>query len=114
MESPCGFSGRCWFAVTLLRQLDDEAWLARLREAGELSAIPLVATGDVLMHLRSRQALQDVLSATRLGQPLTQCGRQLQPNAERHLRSRLRLSTAYPAELLATRLDDRRLQRAAL
>ncbi len=99
-----GFSGRCWFAVTLLRQLDDEAWLARLREAGELSAIPLVATGDVLMHRRSRQALQDVLSATRLGRPLTDCGQQLQPNAERHLRSRLRLSTTYPSDLLAETL----------
>lgn len=99
-----GFSGRCWFAVTLLRQLDDEAWLARLRETSELSAIPLVATGDALMHVRSRQALQDVLSATRLGRPLTDCGRQLQPNAERHLRSRLRLSTTYPADLLAETL----------
>ena len=95
-----GFSGRCWLGVQLLRRLDDEAWLAQLREVGELSAIPLVAVGDVLMHLRSRQALQDVLTATRLGHPLTQCGRALQPNAERHLRSRLRLGATYPSDLL--------------
>jgi error-prone DNA polymerase len=39
------FSGRCWLAVELLRLLDDEMWLFRLRQASELTAIPLVATG---------------------------------------------------------------------
>jgi len=98
------FMGRCWLAVELLRRLDDEMWLYRLREASELTAIPLVACGDVHMHLRSRKMLQDVLTATRLGQPLTQCGRGLQANAERHLRSRLRLAQTYPPELLAETL----------
>jgi len=82
------FMGRCWLAAQLLRQLDDEMWLHRLREVSALSAIPLVACGDVYMHLRSRETLQDVLTATRLGQPLTRCVLALQPNAERHLRSR--------------------------
>jgi len=98
------FMGRCWLAAQLLRQLGDEMWLHRLREASELTAIPLVACGDVHMHLRSRKTLQDVLTATRLGQPLTRCGLQLQPNAERHLRSRLRLAQACPPELLAQTL----------
>ncbi|MCM5680057.1 error-prone DNA polymerase [Schlegelella sp. S2-27] len=96
-----GYSGRCWLAVELLRQLDDEIWLSRLREVSELTAIPLVATGDVHMHVRSRKALQDVMTATRIGKPLTECGLALQRNAERHLRTRLRLSMTYPAELLA-------------
>src|SRR5690606_31719894 len=43
---------------------------------------------------------QDVLTATRLSRPLTACGRELQPNAERHLRSRLRLAASYPSDLL--------------
>jgi error-prone DNA polymerase len=98
------FMGRCWLAVELLRQIDDEMWLHRLRQVGELTAIPLVASGDVHMHLRSRKMLQDVLTATRLGKPLTQCGRGLQSNAERHLRSRLRLAQIYPPELLAETL----------
>jgi len=98
------FMGRCWLAAQLLRQLDDEMWLHRLREVSALSAIPLVACGDVYMHLRSRETLQDVLTATRLGQPLTRCGLALQPNAERHLRSRLRLAQACPSELLAETL----------
>lgn len=98
------FIGRCWLAVELLRRLDDEMWLYRLREVSDLTAIPLVACGDVHMHLRSRKMLQDVLTATRLGKALTRCGRGLQPNAERHLRSRLRLAQTYPPELLAETL----------
>ncbi len=99
------FIGRCWLGVELLRQLDDEMWLFKLRQASELSAIPLVATGDVYMHVRSRKALHDVMTATRVGKPLTECGRELQVNAERHLRTRLRLAQTYPDDLLAETLQ---------
>ena len=94
------FAGRCWLAVHLQRQLGDEAWLLRLREASAASGVPLVAAGDVHMHVRSRKPLQDVLTATRLRQPLADCGYALQPSAERHLRSRLRLAQMYPRDLL--------------
>ena len=99
------FLGRCWIGVDLLRLLDDEMWLYRLRQVGEAAAIPLVAAGDVHFHVRSRKPLQDVLTATRLGKPLTECGLDLQPNAERHLRTRLRLAQTYPAELLAETIE---------
>ena len=99
------FIGRCWLGVELLRQLDDEMWLHKLRQASVLSAIPLVATGDVTMHVRSRKALHDVMTATRIGRPLTSCGRELQVNAERHLRTRLRLAQTYPEDLLAETLQ---------
>ncbi|MBC7484879.1 MAG: PHP domain-containing protein, partial [Rhizobacter sp.] len=99
------FMGRCWFGVDLLRLLDDEMWLHRLREVSGFSAIPLVAAGDVHFHVRSRKPLQDVLTATRVGRPLTECGLDLQPNAERHLRTRLRLAQTYPADLLAETLN---------
>jgi error-prone DNA polymerase len=98
------FTGHCWLGVELLRQLDDEMWLHKLREASELSAIPLVAVGDVYMHVRSRKALHDVMTAIRTGRPLTECGRELQVNAERHLRTRLRLSQTFPDDLLAETL----------
>jgi error-prone DNA polymerase len=57
------------------------------------------------MHVRSRKPLQDTLTAIRVGRPLTECGLALQPNAERHLRSRLALATLYPPELLAQTLE---------
>ena len=56
------------------------------------------------MHVRSRRRLQDVLTAIRLGRPVAQCGLALYPNAERHLRLRMRLAQLYPAELLAETL----------
>ncbi|WOI46498.1 error-prone DNA polymerase [Acidovorax sp. BLS4] len=98
------FRGRCWIGVDQLRQLDDELWLHRMRWLSELTALPLVAVGDVHMHVRSRKPLQDVLTATRVGKPLTECGHALQRSAERHLRTRLRLAQTYPADLLAETL----------
>ena len=76
-----------------------------MRQLSELTALPLVAVGDVHMHVRSRKPLQDVLTATRLGKPLTECGHALQRSAERHLRTRLRLAQTFPAELLAETLQ---------
>jgi error-prone DNA polymerase len=98
------FTGRCWLGVEQLRRLDDEMRLHQLRQSSALTAVPLVAVGDVHMHLRSRKPLQDVLTATRIGQPLTACGFALEPNAEQHLRLRLTLGQLYPAELLAETL----------
>ena len=87
-----------------LRLMDDEMRLHRLRQSSELTAVPLVAVGDVHMHVRSRKALQDVLTATRIGKPLTECGHALAPNAEQRLRSRLALAQRYPEALLAETL----------
>ncbi|MDI1259074.1 error-prone DNA polymerase [Aquabacterium sp.] len=96
------FAGRCWLAVELLNALDDAWWLRCLRDLGHQSGVPLLASGDVHMHVRSRKPLQDVLTATRLGKSLPDCGLGLQGHAEQHLRSRLRLARRYPADLLAT------------
>jgi len=98
------FPQRGWLAVELLQQLDDELWLHKLREVGRLAGVPLVAAGNVHMHLRSRKPLQDVLTAVRLGRPVSECGFELQPNAEAHLRARVRLASLYPPELLAETL----------
>src|SRR5512133_3038852 len=94
------FPGRAWIAVELLCGANDKARLAALRELGAASGLPLVAAGDVHMHVRSRRKLQDTLTAIRLCKPLAQCGHALYPNAERHLRLRLRLANLYPRELL--------------
>ena len=93
-----------WLAAELLLEADDDLWLAALQRASSATGIPLLAAGDVHMHLRSRKPLQDVISAVRLGRPVSECGFALQPNAERHLRSRLRLARIYPPELLANTL----------
>ena len=98
------FMGRCWIGVEQLRRMDDALWLHRLRQMGARTALPLVAVGDVHMHLRSRKPLQDVLSAIRLGLPLAQCGHALQRSAEQHLRNRLRLAQTFADDLLTQTL----------
>jgi len=98
------FPGRSWIAAELHCGPDDRGWLAALRELARSAALPLVAAGDVHMHVRSRRSLQDVLTAVRLGRPVAACGRSLFPNGERHLRSRVRLAQCYPPELLAETL----------
>jgi error-prone DNA polymerase len=94
------FSDRAWIAVELLQRGDDDLWLEKLTDLSCVHHLPLVAAGDVHMHVRSRKPLQDTLTAIRLGKPLAQCGLELQPNAEQHLRQRMRLAQIYPAELL--------------
>ena len=95
------FGSNFWLAAELLHGLDDDLWLTQLEEASAATGVPLVAAGDVVMHVRSRKVLHDVLTAVRLGTPVAQCGFGLQPNAEAHLRPRLRLAALYPPELLA-------------
>src|SRR4029453_6253923 len=76
---------------------DDRARLAELRALARSAGLPLVATGGVHMHVRSRRRLQDVLTAVRLRRPVRECGHALFPNAERSLRLRMRLRRARPS-----------------
>ncbi len=103
------FPQRSWIAVELLLAGDDQQRLEQLQQLGSSLRLPLCATGGVLMHRRSRRALQDTLTAIRLNTPLTGIGTALCPNGERHLRSRQRLARLYPAELLkeSCRIADR-------
>ncbi|MCP4043658.1 MAG: error-prone DNA polymerase [Gammaproteobacteria bacterium] len=94
------FQGRAWLAVELLRGPDDQARLAALSRLGREVGLPLVAAGDVHMHVRSRRALQDTLTAIRLGRTLAAAGYALYPNGERHLRPKAWLAGIYPPELL--------------
>ncbi|MGB3427752.1 MAG: error-prone DNA polymerase, partial [Burkholderiaceae bacterium] len=92
--------GASWIACELTRTADDAAQLAALQAIGDRTGLPLVAAGDVHMHVRRRRKLADVLTAVRMKTPLAQCGRALAPNAERYLRPLYRLGRIYPTELL--------------
>ena len=93
-----------WLAVELHLAPDDSLWLDTLQRVGAALGLPLVAAGDVHMHARSRKPLQDVITAVQRGCSVAECGFALQPNAERHLRQRMRLAGIYPPELLAATL----------
>jgi len=99
------FGDRAAIAVELLMHADDSLLVERLDDVAAQTGVPLVAAGDVLMHLRSRKAVQDTLTAIRLKTPLADCGFSLLRNAEQHLRSRLRLAQLYRPEWLAASVE---------
>ncbi|HEY8521200.1 MAG TPA: error-prone DNA polymerase [Gammaproteobacteria bacterium] len=92
--------GRTWIAAELLRDGTDRRRLAELTALGRRLGLPVVASGNVHMHDRSRRMLQDTLTAIRLKTPVDKLGFALQPNAERCLRPIHELEALYPRELL--------------
>ncbi len=92
--------GRCRIALTLHHRNRDEQHRAVVAAVAKQCGLPMVATGDVCMHVRSYKPLQDTMTAIRHGLPVAECGYKLAPNAEQHLRSRLRLGNLYPRAAL--------------
>ncbi len=99
------FEGRLWIGVELITCGYDARRLELLEALGATLELPRVAAGDVHMHRRSRRALQDVLTAIRIGTPLQAAGYALYPNGERYLRPLQRLRELYPEALLAQTLQ---------
>src|SRR3546814_20887347 len=67
------YAGRLWIAAELHRNGSDRDKLARLAGLGQRFALPLVASGDVLMHVAQRRMLQDVMVALRHRRPVAHC-----------------------------------------
>ena len=99
------FPQRAWLSVELLYHPGDRHYLEQLSCLGAQAGLPLVAAGDVHMHARSRRALQDTLTAIRLGCTVAEAEPTLHANGERHLRRRAALARIYPRELLAETLN---------
>ena len=96
---------RAAIAIELRHQAHDALLVSQLTRLSAVTGLQLVAAGGVRMHTRSRQALLDVLTATRLKCTVAEAGLALQPNAEAHLRSRLRLASLYRPEWLEATVD---------
>lgn len=94
------FQERAVIALELHNYPGDEALRDTVQAVARATGLPIAAAGGVLMHVRSRKPLQDVLTATRLSLPVAQCGWQLEPNTEARLRSRARLAALYRPEWL--------------
>jgi error-prone DNA polymerase len=90
------FPQRAWLAAELHNGPNDRERRERLTAMSARSDLPLVAAGDVHMHVRSRRRLQDALTAIRLGKAIDECAYALYPNGERHLRMRSQLAQLYP------------------
>ncbi|MBI1980642.1 MAG: error-prone DNA polymerase [Methylocystis sp.] len=79
--------GDVWLGATMPRRGDDRRRLSRLKEIAARTQTPLLATNDALYADSGQRDLQDVMTCIREGVTLTQAGRRLEVNAERHLKT---------------------------
>lgn len=91
---------RARIALSLHHRPGEDVHMNIVKAAANTHGLPVIATGDVCMHLRSYKPIQDTMTAIRHRLPLAQCGFKLASNAEQHLRSRLRLGNLYDGEML--------------
>ncbi|MBM2767293.1 error-prone DNA polymerase [Burkholderia anthina] len=97
------FGERARLGLVQLQRALDGAQRDDIRAAGARRGVRVVALGDVTMHRRSCKALQDVMTAIRVGMPVAECGYALAPNAEQHLRTRGRIAKLFsPGEIAET------------
>ncbi|MCU0721142.1 MAG: PHP domain-containing protein, partial [Pirellula sp.] len=84
-----------YIAISLLRGVDDRAWLDQLSVISNHSGVPLVATGDVLYHSPERMLLQDCVTAIGAGVTIDEIASFRPDNSQRHLRSLAEISSLY-------------------
>ncbi|AOI79715.1 error-prone DNA polymerase [Burkholderia sp. NRF60-BP8] len=97
------FGERARLGLVQLQRALDGPQRDEIREVGARRGVRVVALGDVTMHRRSCKPLQDVMTAIRIGMPVSECGYALAPNAEQHLRARNRIAKLFsPAEIAET------------
>lgn len=95
------FPDRLWLAAALFSDGEQAEKIHIYNDLANKTSCPVVAVGGVRMHVRGRRALQDTLTAIRLGVTVERAGLALQANGERYLRSREVLASVYPADWLA-------------
>ncbi|MDR6499082.1 error-prone DNA polymerase [Burkholderia ambifaria] len=95
------FDERARLGLVQLQRALDGAQREEIRAAGARRGVRIVALGDVTMHRRSCKPLQDVMTAIRIGMPVSECGYALAPNAEQHLRRRQRIAELFSPDEIA-------------
>ncbi|MEZ5572283.1 MAG: error-prone DNA polymerase [Halioglobus sp.] len=92
--------GRLWLGVShLLGNNEVQRYLVLHTLAQELN-IPMVACGDVRMHVASRKPLHDVFTALHHNTSIARLGRRRMSNSQQHLRAINKLQRLYPPALL--------------
>ncbi len=99
------FSDRCYLLAERHLGPDDARQMARLKEIGQRTGVPIAAANDVQYHEPSRRMLHDVLQAVRCNTTVAELVPHLPANAERFLKSprqMARLFSEYPGWLERT------------
>ena len=84
-----------FMAATCLHRGNDALRLADLASLSEAERVPLVATGDVHQHIPERRRLHDLLTCIRERCTIDTAGWRLAANAERHLKSPLKMAALF-------------------
>jgi error-prone DNA polymerase len=90
----------CALGYSRLLTATDALRFEQLHALSQLHHIPITSCGDVLTHEKSRQPLQDILTAVRNKTTVDELGMLAEQNAERVLRTIHSLAHLYPNELL--------------
>ncbi|WP_372871179.1 PHP domain-containing protein [Paenalcaligenes niemegkensis] len=94
------FEGRCWLGLNLQLRSRDAQHKQQLATVACQYQMPIVATGNVHMHVRSRKPLLDTLTAIAHTTTIALSATRRYANAELHLRTRVRLANIYAPEHL--------------
>ena len=98
------FQERAAIAVELLHRADDDDLVDHVTEVAARTGLPIVAAGDVLMHVRSRKPLQDTLDRD----APRQAGRRVRPRARAQRRAAPALEAAAWPRSTSRRGSSRR------
>ena len=79
--------GAVWLGAAMPRAGSDRRRLTKLKRLADRVGVPLLATNDALYAYPSDRPLHDVVTCIREGVTISQAGRLLAANAERHLKS---------------------------
>jgi error-prone DNA polymerase len=101
-----------WLGVNMPRGGADRRRLLGLREIAQKQGVKLLAQNDALYARPEDRALQDVLTCVREHMTLAQAGRQLESNAERHLKSPREMARLFADAPEAIEETQRFLDRA--
>lgn len=108
------FDQRLWIAFHNVLSGNETCRLSYLQNLSIPWKIQIVACGDIHMHRKNRQLLQDTLTAIREGCSLMELGKFRYPNCERYLRKINYLKEIYPPELINETTKISRLCRFSL
>ncbi|RYG27859.1 MAG: error-prone DNA polymerase, partial [Burkholderiales bacterium] len=84
-----------WLGAAMHRRGDDIRRLAKLKRIAAQAGLSLIATNDVLYHEPEQRDLQDMMTCIREGVKITEAGRLLESNSERHLKDRQEMARLF-------------------
>ena len=92
--------GRVWIGISRLLGNDEWRRFKHRYHIAQTLQVPMVACGEVQMHIAKRKALHDVLTAIRTQTPIQRLGPRRLINSQQHLRTLNVITSLYPETLI--------------